>query len=603
MPPDFSGQNLRGRNFKGQNLTGANFSYADIQGANFSNAILIGANFTKAKAGMQPWRRNMFLLSCLGAMVLALTLVVSQTLAMFVAALFINSIAPAIAVAIVGAVVMAVIGAVFICAVGTVHIALSVLFAVTNLVIVAIVVTAVGSGSNALPVTIIVAIIFGLLSSYISWRALAGDPKITFAFVRSLAISIAAVNGTSFHCADLTDANFTQTKLKNTDLTKAVLTRTRFNDAQELDLARVDSTILVDPSVRDLLVTGNSRQKSYLGANIRGANLIGADLSYANLKKADITDATFQGANLEWANLTLTQAIGTDFTSAQMTGACVEGWNIESNTKLDNVDCRFIYLLENPKPKTDDRERRPSSGEFKPGEFTKLFEEVLTTVDLIFDKGIDWKAFIAAFKKVQVENEDTELTIQSIENKGDGVIVVRVSVPPDANKEKIHSDFTQNYALALKAIEEKYKAELQAKDREIQIYREQNGKIENIILTMSKKEINIEVRATSESKSMSEASKYDQRGAQFAGGFAETVQRDQIGGNIHNYTAPQNLAEAEKYIQQLLQEMTRLEEKYKSEIAAKDEEIAANRQQIDHLRELAEKLAKTPIVIKTIEKG
>ncbi|MFM6818834.1 MAG: pentapeptide repeat-containing protein, partial [Dolichospermum sp.] len=29
MPPNYSGQNLRGRSFKGQNLTGANFSKAD----------------------------------------------------------------------------------------------------------------------------------------------------------------------------------------------------------------------------------------------------------------------------------------------------------------------------------------------------------------------------------------------------------------------------------------------------------------------------------------------------------------------------------------------------------------------------------------------
>ncbi|WP_249067283.1 pentapeptide repeat-containing protein [Argonema antarcticum] len=545
----------------------------------------------------------MLLVSCLGAMVLALTFVVSQALAMFVAALLINAIAPAIAVAMVGAVVIAIIGAVFICVVGTVNIALSVLLAVTTLVIVAIVVAAVGSGSNALTITIIVNITFVLLSSYIGWRALAGDPKFPFVFVRSLAISIAAANGTSFHEADLTNANFTQAKLKNTDLTNANLTRTRFCQAKQLDLAKVNDTILINSSVRELLISANGKHKSYLGANLRGANLIGADLSYANLKEADITDVTFQKANLEWGNLTLAQAIGTDFTSAQMTGVCVEGWNIESNTKLHNVDCRFVYLLEYPKPGTDDRERRPSSGEFKPGEFTKLFEEVLTTVDLIFDKGIDWKAFITAFKKVQVENEDTELTIQSIENKGDGVIVVRVSVPLDANKEKIHSDFTQNYALALKAVEEKYKAELQAKDREIQIYSEQNVKMERIMLRMVEKGINIEIIATSESKSMSEASKYDQRGAQFAGGFAETVQGDQIAGNIHNYAAPQNLDEAAKYIQQLLQEMARLEEKYKSEIAAKDEEIAANRQQIYHLRELAENLAKSPIVIYTNHKA
>lgn len=53
MPPDFSGQNLRGRSFKGQNLEGANFRYADIRSADFAGANLRGANFSHAKAGLQ----------------------------------------------------------------------------------------------------------------------------------------------------------------------------------------------------------------------------------------------------------------------------------------------------------------------------------------------------------------------------------------------------------------------------------------------------------------------------------------------------------------------------------------------------------------------
>ncbi len=194
--------------------------------------------------------------------------------------------------------------------------------------------------------------------------------------------------------------------------------------------------------------------------------------------------------------------MGTDFSSAHMTGACVEAWNIESTTKLNNVDCRFIYLLENPKPGTDDRESRPSSGEFQPGEFTKLFEEVLNTVDLIFRNGIDWKAFVAAFQQVQVENEDTELAIQSIENKGDGVVVVKVAVPDGADKEKIHSDFTQNYQLALQAVEEKYKAQLQAKDNEIVIYRQQSAEMKEIVKLLANKPINVQVDNKLENKNM-----------------------------------------------------------------------------------------------------
>ncbi|WP_180274543.1 pentapeptide repeat-containing protein, partial [Tychonema bourrellyi] len=319
-------------------------------------------------------------------------------------------------------------------------------------------------------VTVAVAVAVVLLSFYVAWRALAGDEKQNF--VRKIAVFFASTGGTNFCNANLTDADFTGATLKCTKFTGANLTRTRFYEAKKILLARVGKSILDPLPIRTLLVTGNGHNKSYLNANLRGANLIGADLSGANLKGANITDATFQGANLETANLTLTEAIGTDFTSAQMTGACVEAWNI-SNTKLDNVDCRFIYLLEYPKPGTDDRERRPSSGDFDPGEFTKLFQEVLTTVDLIFRNGVDWKAFTAAFQKVQVENEDTELTIQSIENKGDGVVVIRVSVPPDTNKAKIHSEFTQNYDRALKAIEEKYQSKIESKDEQITLYRQQ----------------------------------------------------------------------------------------------------------------------------------
>ena len=44
---------------------------------------------------------------------------------------------------------------------------------------------------------------------------------------------------------------------------------------------------------------------------------------------------------------------------------------------------------------------------------------------------------LTTFRKVQVENEGTELTIKGMEDKGDGVIVVKVSVPPDAKLSSI----------------------------------------------------------------------------------------------------------------------------------------------------------------------
>ncbi|GAX34152.1 pentapeptide repeat-containing protein [Nodularia sp. NIES-3585] len=543
MPPDYAGQNLQGRSFKGQNLTGANFSKADIRGADFTNAILKGADFSGAKAGLQRhWAIGLLIASWLLSAVSGLFSIVLGVLVPFlsnpndteefvigifslivllvfcfitirkgltaglgafavafaVAGAFTGAGAVAVAVAFTGAGAVAVAVAFT----GAGAVALAVAFAVagafTGAVAVAGVVAVAFTGAGAVAFTGAGA--FTLFSAYIGWRSLTGNGK--EAWVRSFAVAFAATGGTSFRDADLTNADFTGAILRNTDFKKANLTRTRFYEVKKLDLARVGDSILAKRDVLNLLVSCNGREKSYLGANLKGANLIGADLTNANLKNVDITETTFQGACLDWANLTLAQAVGTNFTSAQMTGACVEAWNIESTTKLDNVDCRFVYLLENPKPGTDNRERRPSSGDFQPGEFTKLFEEVLNTVDLIFRNGIDWKAFVNAFQNVQNQNENTELALQSIENKGDGVVVVKVGVPDGADKEKIHSDFTQNYQFALQAVEEKYKAQLQAKDNQIAIYRQQSADMKDIVSLLANKPTNFQFENKFENKPM-----------------------------------------------------------------------------------------------------
>jgi len=74
----------------------------------------------------------------------------------------------------------------------------------------------------------------------------------------------------------------------------------------------------------------------------------------ANLKQANLSGATLAQANLSFANLTETQALATDFTEACFTGAYLEAWNIDATTNLDRVDCQFVYLLEKPKPGTND---------------------------------------------------------------------------------------------------------------------------------------------------------------------------------------------------------------------------------------------------------
>ncbi|WP_414582280.1 pentapeptide repeat-containing protein [Scytonema sp. PCC 10023] len=302
------------------------------------------------------------------------------------------------------------------------------------------------------------------LGGNIGWQALVTQEK--YLFLRKIAIAFASIGGTSFNTADLTNAIFTQATLKSTDLRNANLTLTNFHLTKNLDRARVGNTILMNAKVRDLLVSKRGKNKSYAGCNLKGANLANADLSYVNLTEADVSEATFFQANLEGANLTKIQALKTNFQKARMTAAYLEAWNIDSTTQLAEVISDYVYLLNNQ------QERRPSSGKFAPGEFTKIFQKALHTVDLILRNGLNKAALEHWFWQLKIENEGTELSIRSVEDIGDGVVLVKVNVSATANKQKIHADFTQYYESAFKAIEERYQAQLQSQQRQTEEWRE-----------------------------------------------------------------------------------------------------------------------------------
>jgi uncharacterized protein YjbI with pentapeptide repeats len=564
---DFRHVDLRGQSFKGKNLSEANFSGANLRGANFTNAYLKGAKFCGAKAGLQSQLAivlgiALFALSALGGLIaplpgiwiaafffkrmtintyyniipgiIALILIVPLFIVInrqgigiaVVVVILLGSaigsvIGAALAVALndnaainaaLGATAVGVGGAVAVIGIAVVLVVVATAAAVAvekkvaiiivaAAPIVAVITTGVAmpteAGIGALVVALVVAAPTTLPFYYSARNVIDNEQKRVF--VRTWVIAFAAMGGTSFRNADLTEADFTSATLKSTDFRNATLTRTNFHQTQKLDQARVGDTILVDTKVRDLLVTHRGAKQSFIGCNLRGANLIGADLNDADFTEANLTGANLQGAWLEQANLTKTQVLNTNFNQAHLTGACLEAWNIDSTTQLDGAICEYVYLLNNH------QERRPSSGEFAPGEFTKLFQEVLNTVDLIFRNGIDWKAFVLSFNAVQAQNEGADLSLQSIANKGDGVVVARLNVSQDADKEKIHSDFMQSYELALKAVEETYKAKLNAKDEQIEIYRQKSSEMKEIVSLLASRPINVDVKATADSKSMNES--------------------------------------------------------------------------------------------------
>jgi uncharacterized protein YjbI with pentapeptide repeats len=337
----------------------------------------------------------------------------------------------------------------------------------------------------------------------------------------------------SFRRANFRNTNFSQASFRRVDIRESSFFRARFTEVnfEDANLFQTDfsRTNVYELELSNLRLNGvklcntdlseKDINNTYLiEADLSSANLIGADLSDANLEKANLYKA-----NLSNVNLTKVQALGTNFTGAIFTGACIQDWNTNSATNLTDVICDYIYLRQGQK------ERRPSIDDFAPGEFAKLFQKSLETVDLIFRNGIDWDAFAYSFKKLEVENQGAQLDVQSIEKKGDGILVVRVAVSPDADKAKIHNQFIQGYEFAAKALEAQYQARLEDKNtlistQEAQINRlfdivEQQGSVQKALAENPRK-----------------VSNYNMQNPQFAGGIVDAinVNTEQVGSNIQN---------------------------------------------------------------------
>jgi uncharacterized protein YjbI with pentapeptide repeats len=256
-----------------------------------------------------------------------------------------------------------------------------------------------GSAIVTVAISVAISVSVTLLSTYIGWRALAGDEK--YAFIRGIAITFAATGGTSFCCADLTDADFTSATLKSTDFRRANLTRTRWRQAKKLDRVRPGTTYLLFPQVRQLLITGQGKAQNFDRQPLRGVNLLGTNLADASFIGADLSEANLQEADLSRAKLVQTQLDETDLTGATLTGAYIEDWGITSHTNLHGVRCEYVFVRlptkEDPNPR-----RKPDNWNetFSDGDFADFIKPIVDTLDLYHNQDVDPRAIAISFKKL-----------------------------------------------------------------------------------------------------------------------------------------------------------------------------------------------------------
>ncbi len=282
----------------------------------------------------------------------------------------------------------------------------------------------------------------------------------------------AGLNDADLSGADLRDANLRDANLSNADLANAWFSYASFSGAY-LPFANLSGADLSDANLSNANLSGADLSDAILSdailsnANLSNADLSGADLSSVNLSNTNLTDT-----NLSNVNLNAVQALGTVFQSATLTGACIKDWNINANTDLQEVICKYIFTSIFHFPKTErteftDRLPHDPTKTFASGDFAKLVQQSLHTVSLIFREGLDWRAFAYSFQQLQVQYANEQIAVQTIENKGDGTVVVKLAVAPGVDKGNIEQSFWRGFETAQKTIAGHYETRLEDKDKHI----------------------------------------------------------------------------------------------------------------------------------------
>lgn len=353
-------------------------------------------------------------------------------------------------------------------------------------------------------------------------------PNLSFATGKRITIRDAKLSGVDLSRTNLSGANLSRVDLIGANLNEANLNEAYMSEAELIgaDLSSADLSSadliganLMGANLSNVYLSGADLTKANLsGADLIGAKLIGAKLSGANLsgakliganltgaylrgaylKGANLSGAKLVGANLRGTNLQKVKALDTNFQKAIFTGACLDDWHINSATNLDGVICDYIYLS------ADQKERRPRQRNFVQGEFTKLFQKRLETVEVSFSNGIDWQAFFSSFQTLQVKKGISELSIQAIENKNNGILLIRLNVPPEVDKTDIEDALKQEYNHQLKAIDNICRYQLQVTYEQIATYRQQSTDLVEIVKAMASQGINTEAIAIAERRAISD---------------------------------------------------------------------------------------------------
>lgn len=291
--------------------------------------------------------------------------------------------------------------------------------------------------------------------------------KDLFSWVRSTSVAFVTLWGTSFQGANLTEANFAYAILKCSDFRQSTLDRTCWRGAKGLEFARLGNTYLANPKIRQLVVTCNGQGQNFDCLDLTGVNLQGANLQDASFIGANLNQSNLRDADLSRAILKQTQLDNADLTGAILTGACIEDWGMTSTTKLENVQCDYVYMRlptpekRNPLRKPDDERKN-----FSEGEFADFIKPYFDTLDLYHRQDVDPRSISIALKNLAENHPDADLQFVAIEWRGNG-LNIRYTTAPDVDKSELNHEYFTSYARIRKELLGSIQLRLAAQDAEI----------------------------------------------------------------------------------------------------------------------------------------
>ena len=246
------------------------------------------------------------------------------------------------------------------------------------------------------------------------------------------------IGGTLFDHADLTEACLAAANLQGANFKNANVTRTLWQRANSLECARVGSSYLKYPRIRQLILGKTVRNKNFDGLELTGINLESANLSNTSFVSANLNKAGLQKANLEHSNLQQAKLDGADLTGSKLTGACILNWTIGKTTLLRDVDCNYVFLENHPDQMAGRRRFPPLPKNFETGDFEKIYSRDKGQFQVLARSEDNKQALLNTIKQVTKGREYTFLGFEMI---GHDDALIKFNVPKSTDAGVAQEDF------------------------------------------------------------------------------------------------------------------------------------------------------------------